>query len=373
MSIYEAKQYKKDISRVIENKTSSSLHLSFGASKTVQMYPDFGIIGALGNEHRNIFINTNIMNNNNVRNGAFRTDDVPSVFVFAQLYNRLNNIELYVKELHPNIFNAFLNATNIDFIHIYIDDVKGLAKGYKKGFRNFDDDILQILQPGEYEDVLEQEYILEIDKYVNYMLDIDTACSAFFIQNNIMMDEAEEIGTDIWREKWLDAIERSNVILLQEWSIFENPIRNFIRVHYDLPPDTIIPLNLSYIGSTATGYKGPPKQRIQFDAEHFDIDANLDAPLLADYAINVDNIQPDRNRIFARKTSIVPLIEFCAVVDNRLKNEVKGIDLYDTFDVAIKADDTSATTFDNNLQELLYDIRRNNPRGYFNVANGMFL
>lgn len=371
--MYETRQHKQAQSRVIEKNISLHQSLPFGTVKTVQMYPDFGIIGALGNEHnRNIFINTNTMDNNNVRDGAYRTDDVPSVFVFSQLYNKLNNIELYVKELHPNVLNAFLNATNIDFIHVYVDEVKVLAKGYKEGFRNFDDNILQILQPGEYEAILEREYILEIYKYINYMLDIDTACSVFLVQNNIMRDEAEEIGTDIWREKWLNSIEKSNIILLQEWSIFENPIRNFIRAHYNLPLDAIIPLNLSYIGSTATGYKGPPKQRIQFDPEHFDIDADLDASLLADYAIHTDNIQPDRNRIFARRTTIDPLINFCAVVDNRLKNEVNGIDLYDTFDVAIKADDTRATAFGSNLQELLYNIRRNNPQGYSNVVNGMF-
>lgn len=371
--MYEARQNKEKVSRVIEKKGPLYQSLQLNTAKAIQLYPNYGIIGALGNEHRNIFINTNIMNHANVQNGVARTDDVPSVFAFAQLYNRLNNIELYAKELFtPPFFNAFLIATNIDFIHVYIDEVKALAKGYKEGFRNFDDNILQHLNPGEYEDILEREYLLEINKYTNFMLDIDSACSAFFHANIITMNEAENIGEDIWREKWLNAIEQSNIILLQEWSIFENPIRNFIRQHYNLPANTIIPLNLSYIGSTATGYKGPPKQRIQFDSEHFDIDANLDASLLADYAIHVDNIQPDRNRIFARKTSITPLIIFCAVVDYRLKTEVNGIDLYDTFDVAIKADDTNATIFDNNLQELLYNIRRNNPHGYSNVANGMF-
>lgn len=366
--MYEARQNKEKVNRVIGKK-----ELRQCVTKTVQMHPDFGIISALGNEHRNLLINTNIMNHANVRNGIVRTDDVPSVFAFAQLYNRLNNIELYIKELFPlSFFNSFLNATNIDFIHVYINEVKALAKGYKEGFRNFDDNILQHLNPGEYEDILEREYLMEINKFMNLMLDIDSACLAFLQANNITMNEAEDIGQDIWREKWLNAINHSNIILLQEWSIFENPIRNFIRQYYNLPADSIIPLHLSYIGSTATGYKGPPKQRIQFDSEHFDIDANLDAPLLADYAVYVDNIQPDRNRIFARNTSITPLVNFCAVVDNRLKAEVDGIDLYDVFDVAIKADDTDVTTFDYNLQELLYNIRLNNPRGYSNVANGMF-
>lgn len=371
--MYEVRQNKEKVSRVIKKKMPLHQSLQLNTVNPIQLYPDYGIISALGNEHRNISINTNIMNHANVRNGVVRTDDVPSVFVFAQLYNRLNNIELYVKELFsPLFFNAFLNATNIDFIHVYIDEVKALAKGYKEGFRNFDDNILKHLNPGEYEDILEREYLMEIDKYLNLMLDIDSACSAFFQANNMTKNAAEDIGQDIWREKWLNAIEKSNTILLQEWSIFENPIQNFIRKYYNLPADTIIPLDLSYIGSTATGYKGPPKQRIQFDSEHFDIDANLDAPLLADYAVFADNIQPDRNRIFARKTSITPLVNFCAVVDHRLKAEVPGIDKYDTFDVAIKAADTDATIFDNNLQELLYDIRRNNPHGYSNVSNRMF-
>lgn len=370
--MYEAKQRKEKVSRTIEKKISSYETRPLGMAKAIQLYPDFGIISTLGNRNRNIFINTNIQNINNVQNGYNRTDDVPVVFEFTQLYNRLNNIELYVKNLLPNMFNLFLNSTNIDFIHVYVDEVKALAKGYKEGFRTFDDEILKNLPPGEYEDILKMEYLLEINKYINLMLDIDSDCSFFFQQNNIRMSDAEDIGSDIWREKWLNAIESVNIILLEEWSIFENPIRDFIRTHYRLPADTIIQLDLSYIGSTATGYKGPPKQRIQFNPELFDVDANLDAPHLAYYAIQKDNIQPDRNRIFARKTSITPLIDFCAVVDNRLKTTVPGIDLYDTFDVAIKADDTKATNFDDNLQELLYDIRKNNPQGYSNVANNMF-
>lgn len=78
--MYEAKQSKEKVSRTIEKKISSYETRSFGMAKAIQLYPNFEIISTLGNRYRNIFINTNIQNINNVQNGYHRTDDVPAIF-----------------------------------------------------------------------------------------------------------------------------------------------------------------------------------------------------------------------------------------------------------------------------------------------------
>lgn len=111
--------------------------------------------------------------------------------------------------------------------------------------------------------------------------------------------------------------------------------------------------------SLAKGYKGPPKQHFRFDPTDFDVDANLYAPALAEYAVRVDGQTPDRERIFGRNTSNRPLHDFSDKIQKELVNRIDGIeeDPNDLFDVAIYATSTpEQLDYENRLQEM-YDFR----------------
>ena len=122
---------------------------------------------------------------------------------------------------------------------------------------------------------------------------------------------------------------------------------------------------LDYIGSLATGFKGPPKQQIRFNPDKFDVDANLPAPPLAKYAIAEDHLEPDRKRIFGKETSIAPLKEFTNRTHSELSGRVKGYDKTDPFDVAIDATELPHQERNRLATERLFGLRTRLPEATY--------
>lgn len=81
----------------------------------------------------------------------------------------------------------------------------------------------------------------------------------------------------------MDKVMVVNTLLESEWTKAKAKIVSWV-IKQRLATGTINIGDVTYIGSLARGYKGPPKQHVRFDPASFDVDANLDAPVLADYA-----------------------------------------------------------------------------------------
>lgn len=118
---------------------------------------------------------------------------------------------------------------------------------------------------------------------------------------------------------WYNAIWTVNAILTEEWETKKADVENwrpkkgpFDKVPNGSPIAKIG--NLDYIGSLAKGYKGIPKQQIHFTPECFDVDANLDAPFLAAYAIS-EKESIDRGHVKADKIEPLKVVQ-----DNIWKN-----------------------------------------------------
>jgi hypothetical protein len=178
----------------------------------------------------------------------------------------------------------------------------------------------------------------------------------------------------MWREAWHKTILQVNTTLARIWPPAKKQLQDWVKNTnkdngelYGSPEEIG---ELDYIGSTAKGYKGPPKQHIRFNPKDFDVDANLKAPPLSNYAQEVDGQIPDRERIFGRKTTIEPLINFCNQVDDELEKNVENYkkDSEDPFDVALEATELPEQKRGKEGAEAIYKLRgKLNNETYENI------
>jgi hypothetical protein len=97
---------------------------------------------------------------------------------------------------------------------------------------------------------------------------------------------------------------------------------------------------------------------MRFDPEKFDVDANLQAPPLAKYAVAIEGHKPDRGRIFGRQTNIGPLNDFSDRAQSELRVRVDGYDRTDTFDVVIPAPELPGQRRGRQATERLFELRK---------------
>jgi len=177
-----------------------------------------------------------------------------------------------------------------------------------------------------------------------------------------IIERVHQEATELWRAAWRRAILQVNRVLSRLWPPAKTLILVWVGEERAKHPGTDLsgPVeDLDYIGSLATGYKGPPKQQIRFNPDSFDVDANLEAPPLAKWALKVQTppSRPDRGRIFGRKTGIAPLNNFSNQAHAELGARVKGYNSSDPFDVAIASPDLPEQERESRATERLYRLR----------------
>ena len=291
-----------------------------------------------------------------------RPDDAPIVDTFRRIYNRLDSWSIYIRTHHENLYPEFETKFQVELKREeWINDLKLRTKQYKEEFRN-----LQSTDPAQLQRDYEA-YVLgniqgEIEKKIReiaawYRDKIDSMESI-----DEIIERVHEEGTELWRAAWRRAILQVNRVLSRLWP----PAKTLILVwvgeqrakfpHVDLSGSVG---ELDYIGSLATGYKGPPKQQIRFNPDSFDVDANLVAPPLAKYALAVDpkKPRPDRKRIFGRATNIAPLNDFSNQAHTELSARVQGYNSSDLFDVAIESVELPEQQRERVATERLYKLR----------------
>ena len=328
------------------------------------------VIERFGNKERNINIDPDSSDpKKGVNEGRTREDDAPILTSFRKMYNRLDSWVIFMHHRHPELFPEFDGKFHVDAERTrMLTHIKDETKKYKAQFRDLKNQETDSMKKAFTDNILKETEteIIKLNRDIATWFkektksdeDIDT-----------IIEDINTQATEMWREDWRAAILAVNRILSVLWPPAKTHIIGFVDDLRKKHPDDDLSGNvedIDYIGSLAMGYKGAPKQFIRFNPEKFDVDANLEAPPLEKFAVNILGKTPDRGRIFAIKdgTGITPLIDFCKDADKQLSG-VHGYDTSDPMDVAINAHDTPAQTISIKGTERIYKGRKTmDPKDY---------
>ena len=326
------------------------------------------IIARFGDKFRNLgIVPEKESPEGGVYKGSRRPDDAPIVDRFRQSYNQIEDWNIFIKTRHPELWDQY-TTLKLDE-KVIIQEVKKATKEYKAKFRDL---ALKDIGPvtREYQTLVEGMTTM-IDRSIEGLAHWYKGMTGKEAAD-LIKQEVHEIGTGQWRKTWREAIVKTNAVLGPLWSGAKNAIIDW-QAKQSLPASKIG--DLDYIGSLAKGYKGPPKQHVRFNPEKFDVDANLEAPSLAQYAREHDRQTPDRGRIFARKTTIEPLIKFADEAHKALVENVPGYDddPNDPFDVAIVVEESEMVQKKEKVLEDLYALRETDREKYERVERQLLI
>lgn len=270
--------------------------------------------------------------------GGHRPDDVEIILRFRQLYNNFDDVVWHIQQ--EGLTEEVAKKWDLNSHHQFIAEIKAENKKYKNFFR----DLKHTQEEIENEEIAFEEFV---DERALELRRLSHSINSYLVAKyGDYWNRA--IAKEGWREAWHKKVLEVNVLLDKEWKLAKPEIEAWVaKQGYRGRGDWVG--DVTYIGSLAKGYKGPPKQHVRFDPSSFDVDANLEAPPLADYAMKVKHLFPDRGRIFGKLAEIPPLTKFCDRVEAALAKHIEGYSSSadDRFDVAIIAADT--------LQQQAYD------------------
>jgi hypothetical protein len=328
------------------------------------------VIDRFGGRERNLDFNPD----NDIDEGRRRVDDTPTSPEFRRLFNRLDSWDYFIQRKHNEWYNEF--DTNFQVKRdrkAWMDELKLRTEEFKAQFRD-----LQRQDTQELVDNFERDVLHEMEGRISQRIhDI----AVWYKQKTGSDESLEELterihaeGTELWRDDWRAAILAVNRVLSRLWPPAKNQLISWVAGQRAAHPNVDFsgPINdIDYVGSLATGYKGVPKQFVRFNPRNFDVDANIVAPPLERYAVDVKHITPKHNRIFAigHGTDITPLITFCNDA-HREMTPIPGYDASEQFDVVIAASATPAQDRTNNGINRVYALRGQlEPERYTAMVN----
>lgn len=345
------------------------------------------IFKEFGNKNRNPEIDPDATGSENGGIHVFpkdsgRPEDPPVLDSYRLAFHQLHNMKLVFEKQYPDKFQELNGKGEVDNLILGIASaVKKAAMEYKKDYRDFTNpNSRQALQKAF------QEKIKGFEKTVyDKFLIMSQAYQKANGGKAIDPERLKEEGTEIWREKWHATIINVNKVLSDTWPTAKKEIQQWTKKKQEeeklafMDPDQI--RELDYIGSLAKGYKSPPKQSVRFQPEKFDVDANLDAPPLAVYAVK-KGVGIDRGKLSAQEAGISPIIDFEKKVHSLLLDK-PGYDKDDPFSVVIDAEgigqvkDDSAndaktaladSKADLEVRDAIWRLRETSPERYKEIA-----
>jgi hypothetical protein len=293
-----------------------------------------------------------------------RLDDAPIFESFRKIYNRLDSWNFFIRAKHPELHPEFQTEFKLtDKRNEWLKTVKEETEKFKNAFRNLENQDVGPIQRAFEEKVLRtvQPEMEALNLRIAVWFKEKTGSSE---PTDTIIERVHQEGTEIWREAWRKAILQVNRVLSLLWPPAKTRVLVFVGQKRAEHPDKDLSGDVGdvdYIGSLATGFKGPPKQQIRFNPALFDVDANLEAPPLAKYAVTVLNLAPDREKIFSRNTDIEPLKTFANETHEELKARVEGYDPSDSpgdkFDVAINTPELPTQERQRTGTDRIYELR----------------
>jgi len=284
--------------------------------------------------------------------GTARPEDPPIYQPFRKAFHEAHNIKLSLERDWEGFAEADAEEGFTAKLLKLASTVKEVSKIYKSRVRNFQEEASVEDLKGIYFEVLEigLDFAQDLTKRM-----LDAYVKAEAGEDELdeetlsgIKESKSEQGEEIWRHRWWAAVQKINGLLVDLWSKGKPQIEEWVAEKRDSLPymDPGAVGDLDYIGSLAKGYKSAPKQWIRFMPEKFDVDANLDAPPLAVYAMSLGGTV-DRGSV--KSAAIEPLVEFESVVNNALFEfgngledaptaaKIPGLDKDDPFEVFIRA------------------------------------
>lgn len=243
--------------------------------------------------------------NNGIRElqeDQMRPDDVPQHQEYRLAMHMLHDVIMVLEDRGPDpeVDTAVLRQMMVD--------VQSRAKDHAKAYKSE----MRKLTSNETQDNLQQNYLGDMDDLARDLLLLATHGEKI-IEDRGYLEEGEslkETGTELWRERWLQTKGAVDRAITRLWRWWRNTLKAVAKINKgDGSQDT--PENqrnweqridnenweIFYGGSLMKGYKGPPKQNTRFLASNFDVDANMDAPAIAEFLINVHGKTVDRGQL----------------------------------------------------------------------------
>lgn len=330
------------------------------------------VFSAFGNAHRRRFFNPDVVGEHehardeddgqhggiHVNADDRRPEDAPLHNASRVSLHKFHSLKLYIEQNHADL----MAGRGIDLRQDLLDfssAIKEASKTYKKQVKDLNSPSNMDVIQAHYNQTLDQlrqridQRTIEIHGIVEREGDDDAN-----------MDQIHEQGTDIWRNQWHNTIMAVNRVLVEKWPQWQRTLADWTRQKLEagfnyMNPDLI--RGLDYIGSLAKGYKGPPKQAIRFQGEKFDVDANLDAPPLAAYAMMENNAVVDRGRIWSEDAGIEPITAMEQDIQAALEQAgliQMGMDPDEPFETVINAENIDMVGADNGADDAIRDVQR---------------
>ncbi|MEU7581736.1 DUF4157 domain-containing protein [Streptomyces sp. NPDC041068] len=313
-----------------------------------------------GNTHRNAAVDPDATGEEvGVHMAGARVEDAPIVDRFRHAFNQLESWCTHLRKESPDTYDAAAKKYDLEMRHRFTKEIKARTKQYKAAFRDLNNDLYAM----EAEKV---EFELFVEERADELrAQLGQLSQAYARPGSGTREIHDAVTEDDWRKTWHERITQVNIVIGSIWPEYEKQLDAWIQRNSHIRNKAPVG-KLEYIGSLAKGYKGPPKQHVRYIPEDFDVDANLYAPALAEYAQRVDKLTPDRERVFGRNTTIKPLIAFADKVQKELVSRIEGIadDPSDLFDVAIHAPETIVQKEERELDEALYAVRAHGGRHF---------
>jgi hypothetical protein len=239
-----------------------------------------------------------------------RPDDVPLMQGYRLAMHKVHNVALVLEEANKNdgkkMGKSSAAALNKKMSDIQ-KEAKNLAKTYKAEMRNLSNRArVAVLRDGYVKGL--ERLTLELNGV--YAEEFFTLRRQGYKK---MAGNIQTEGPSLWRTQWLKTKRAVDTAITGLWGTWKEALklRAITNKGDNLPNSPVNIQNwrnqvngenwrISYGGSLAKGYKGPPKQNTRFLASNFDVDANMDAPAIAEYLINVRHKTVDRGQLDPR-------------------------------------------------------------------------
>ncbi len=238
-----------------------------------------------------------------------RPDDVPFMQEYREAMHNLHDVILVAeRELNAaqedHEAETFLDEPRETMV-AYQGKGKVLAKEFKAEMRD--------LTSRAKVSAIKKSYTIQMTKLKTEIEQFAASLKKKHIPDIDSEDVATD-GVDLWRQRWLKVKDSVDTALTAEWPKRKGAIEKAAVSNFNKETDgkkieesavKAENWNLSYGGSLAKGYKGPPKQNTRFLSSYFDVDANMDAPLVADYLI-LKGKTIDRGQLEPTKETKIP-------------------------------------------------------------------